>query len=202
MKDVLKIALGIFLGVLGLCAFAACLVFGLGSAGVAFLTSSTPTPTGPAGVVPARTPSPTSTRLPAQNLGASVQYKDLRVTLDAYEFSGPYRSSSGLKEEPPEGAKFLWLHLIVENTGRNAVDTPLPSDFHVIHEGKQIDADLFYFGRPGYDEFRPGEIFPNVTRSGWLRFTVPALAEADRLKVIFKPFSLFSEIYYTWNLAP
>lgn len=203
MKDSVKIALGIFLGIVALCACATCLFFALSATGVTLLaaapTSTLPQPVGP---IPARTPATSLTQSPPQQLGRSVVHNDLKITLNAHEVSGSYVDSYDMQESPVEGAKFLWISVTVENVGKNAVYAPFASDFHVINEGEQTDSDFYFASRPGYEQYEGGEIFPGVSKSGWIRFTIPGAAQPNELIVVFKPLDLFSDTYYTWILAP
>lgn len=204
MKESVKIALGIFLGIVALCSCAFCLFFGLSAMGITFIAvapTSTPPQLRPAGLIPAQTPVETLIEAPSQQPGGSVIHEDLKITLNAYEISGSYVGNYDMQESPPDGANFLWINVTVENIGKNAVYAPYSVDFHVIYEGEQTDVDIFFTSCPGYEQYEGGEIFPGVSKSGWLRFTIPAVAQPEQLTIVFKP-ELFSDIYYTWRLTP
>lgn len=201
MKDSIKIALGIFLGIAALCACMSCFWFGLSFMMVELL-SVTPAPASSlsVGLVPARAQLRSPDGIDSQQFGSSVIHGGIRIALNAYEISGSYVNDYyNMSESPPDGAKFLWILVAVENVGKNAARMPYLGDFHVVYEGKQTEADFFFIPRPGYDPYESGEIFPGVSRSGWLRFTIPTAAQPGQLSVVLKP--RFSEVYYTWLLA-
>ncbi len=205
MKNSLKIALGIILGVLGLatCGILACLAFGMG--GVALLGTILVATSTSVGNVPLQpivriTPSP----LP-KHAGEYVEYGGMRVALIAYEFSGLYKTAEGGQAQPPEGAKFLWLRIQVENAGQNTEFSPYPYDLAILYKEEQIDTDLHAFSdRPGYEFFEREYIYPGVTRSGWIRFTIPLVAQPEDIKVLLDSNArgYFLHGDYIWVLAP
>lgn len=190
MKDSLKIAIGIFLGVIALGACVVCLFFGLGAAGIGLLAAAAPTS------------SQAQSQSTINQIGSSIIHDDLKVTLNTYDISGSYVGQYDMQESPPQGAKFLWISITAENVGKVAAYAPAAYEFHVIYAGQQTDHDFISWDRPGYDEYEGGEIFPGVTKLGWIRFTIPNAAQPNKINVIFKPSDLFSDTYYTWTLTP
>lgn len=198
MRDAVKIGLGIIIGAFGSFTICALLVFGGG------LLISLP-PSAPASTVGAIPPSdtPTVTAPPSTyGTGEYVEHGDIRVAVTAYEFSESYQDEFGFEQAPPEGSKFLWIYVRVENIGQNAVDAPYASNFAIAYEGKQTDADIFIVDRPGYETYPGGQIFPGVAKEGWIRFTIPSAAKSEDIQVLFTPDSFFSSTYYVWVLAP
>lgn len=194
MKDSLKIGQGIIIGVLGLALCAFCAFLALGAGGVAFLDALIAPGQGPVSPIQAtRSPLP---------VGSEVTHEDFTVALVEYEFSAAYKDEYDIPETPPEGAKFLWIHIVVRNIGQNAAISPSSSDFSVVYLREQIDVDFVFASRAGYDEYDGGQLFPGVVREGWLRFTLPRAAEPSQLTVVFKPFQVFGDDYYSWQLAP
>ena len=194
MKDSVKIGIGIVIGFCGVCLCILCclLVFSVG--GVTFINTILDITPNPSSSVE-RTKSP----LP---IGSEVRYNDLLIKLTKYEFSDSYKTDYDYEETPPEGAKFLWIYLIVRNDGKNSTNSPSSYEFTLIYQNKQIDTDGIYSTRPGYDEFNSGDIFPGISREGWLRFTLPKAAQSNQLTINYKPTQLFDDTYYSWNLSP
>lgn len=195
MRDSLKIGLGIIIGVLGLGVCGLCVFVALSAGGIALLTPFLSSEQPPSLAEPSPTPSP-------QPIGSEVRHDDLVVTLLEYEFSGPYKNRYDFNEEPTEGAKFLWIHILVRNDGQNASYSPSTSEFSAIYLGKQIDYDSFFGNRPGYEQYDAGELFPGISREGWIRFTLPEAAEPGQITVVLKPFDLFGEEFSSWRLTP
>jgi len=196
MKDSLKIGLGIVIGVLGVALCALCTSVAIGAGGLAFLDTFLPSSEQPILLVQA---SATLQPIP-QPIGSEMRHEDFAVTLLEYEFSGSYRGEYDVDEEPPEGAKFLWVHILVRNVGQNAGDSPSPSDFSLIHLGEQIGRGFSLGKGPGYEQYDGGEIFPGVSREGWLRFTLPKAAEPRQIVVVWEPF--LAEEFGSWQLSP
>ncbi|WP_322798555.1 hypothetical protein [Thermoflexus sp.] len=144
MRDALKIRGGIVVGVLaliGLCAVCSLAVsFGL----FAGLIGSLQTPT-PVGIIPPAVGTPTPSTNP---MGTSVRVDSLRITPLEYRFGEAYRTRWGSRGEPPAGAKFLWVRIMVENMGENAVEAPFPSAFLIRHKGVDIRADVLFGSAP------------------------------------------------------
>lgn len=204
MKDSLKIGLGVMIGIFGVIACGACAFITFSAGGIALLASAIYTPT----PLPTTAPiqphiAPSSVPPLPGKLGSSITHNNLLITLSGYEFSGGYQHSFGFEDKPPEGAKFLWIHVIVENIDDNSTYTPMFNEFAILYEQKQIDAD-FYLSedRVGYPPYPGGEIYPGATKDGWVRFTLPVSAEPPNILVVMMPFDLFSDENYTWTLAP
>ncbi len=197
MKDSLKIAIGIIVGVLALCGLATLCLFTL----ALLVRIPTPTPA-PVGIVPHETSIPSSTSPPSpQKFGASVTYGNIRVTLISYEFSGSYQDTNHFTQRPADGAQFLWVHVRAEDIGKNAETVPGNWAFSLIYEDKQTDSSSIFSPRPGYATYSGGQVFPGVARDGWIRFEVPTQMDAKKSQIVFKP-NLFSGEFFAWSLAP
>ena len=194
MKDSLKIALGIIIGVIGVAVCGLCAFVAIGAGGLAFLDNLLSSSS--------ESPLQVQARITPQPIGSMVRHEDFEVTLLEYEFSGPYTDEYDLYEEPPLGAKFLWTHIHIRNAGENADYSPVSSDFTIIHLGKQINSDFLFTGRPGYVQYESGKLFPGIVREGWIRFTLPEVSDIDQITVVFNPFDLFDEYFATWRLSP
>lgn len=206
MRDVLKIALGIvigFLALIGLCSL--CII------GVGLFAATRPTPTPTFTPIPTFTPTPSGAIPPVKTtehvptpvsgtLGQGFRYDSLLITPLEYQFGGEYKTEWGSTEKPPEGAKFLWVRLAVENVGENATTSPSYSEFKVLHRGAEIAAEwAWIFSRPRdrsiYKSWE--QIYPGVRKEGWLRFTVPERAQPEDLLLVFEP---TSDVKVTWRL--
>lgn len=194
MKDSLKIGLGIVIGVIGVILCGLCVFLVLGAGGLALLDTSLQSGS-QSPLLDEASPTP-------QTVGAEVQHGDFAVTLLEYQFSDSYKDAYDADEEPPEGAKFLWIRILVRNAGQNSGYSPSPSDFSVIYLGEQIDSDFYFSGRSGYEQYDAGELFPGISREGWIRFTLPEAAEPTQIMVVFKPLELFGEEFSSWQLSP
>ena len=204
MRSALKIAGGIvigFLALIGLCALCM-LAFSFGLIGALGIPWATPTPSGiiPPGATPPAAPRmPTS---PGEAMGWAFRRDDLLIMPLEHRFTGDYRTRWGNVKQPPEGAKFLWVRIAVENTGEHAAETPSPSDFLIRYKEENIRADLFLFEEPPeMPAYISETIYPGVRREGWLRFTVPARAQPEDLLLVFRPLLSFRD-EAVWRLTP
>jgi hypothetical protein len=192
MRDSVKIGIGIIIGVVGIVLCGICALVTLGVVGVSYLGPLIPT--GQPSYLAQDTVSP-------QSIGTEFIYEEFSIKPIEYEFSGAYTNEYDLHLEPPEGAKFLWIYFIIENVGQSGAISPSNFSFSLIYLGNQIDADVILSSRSGYKEYDSGELFPGITREGWIRFTLPIAAEADQITIIFKPIQLFGDDYGSWKLS-
>jgi hypothetical protein len=206
MRSALKIAGGIvigFLALIGLCALCA-LAFTLGTVyvGTLVISQNTPTPSF-SGIIPTGIPSGTATPGKAgEVMGWAFRRDDLLIMPLEYRFTGDYRTRWGDVKQPPEGAKFLWVRIAVENTGEHAAETPSSSDFLIRYKEKDIRADLPLSEEPpAMPAYKSETIYPGVRREGWLRFTVPARAQPEDLLLVFRPLLSFRD-EAVWRLTP
>jgi hypothetical protein len=194
MKKSVKIGIGILLGFIAvtLCILCCILVFIVG--GIAYLGTSEKFST--TQVVLNET---TKEPLP---IGSEVNYYNQTVKLVESEFTDSYKTEDDIYQKPPEGAKYLWIHIIAHNDENKPIFSPTQNEFTLIYQSKQIDSEIIYLARPGYNSLGMGQILPGKSHEGWLRFTVPNAAEANQIIVMFKPYLEFSDIYFLWKLIP
>jgi hypothetical protein len=194
MKKSVKIGIGIFLGcfAITLCILCCILVFSIG--GIAYLGTSVNISTTPVDIE--------ETTIEPLPIGSEVNYYKQTVKLVEYEFSGSYRTEDDIYQEPPEGTKYLWIHIIARNDENKPIFAPDPGEFTLVYESKQINSEIIYLPRPGYNNLRMGQILPGQSTEGWLRFTVPNAAEANHIIVMFRPYLEYSDIYFLWKLVP
>ena len=172
--------------------------------------------------VPTHTPSPRPTVTETQALptpsspGNSINWENLQVTMDQTEVTGVYTTEFGSTRTPPAGAKFLWVHVGMKNTGPVQMEVPLPEHYSVLYAAAELKPT--YGHRAGYTDYTTlgPLIFPDQQLDGWLRFDIPASAGRDELLFVFIPesaqvgASYESPNYpyaqdkptYVWNVEP
>ena len=201
MKYVLKIGLGIVIGVFGLVICGLCAFFGITAGGIALLGAAhTPTPISVEEPVPYN-PTVTSgeTKTTTGKVGSSISFEDFNITLISYELSSAYKDKYGDNQNPPEGAQFLWVQLKVENISHNAKKAPSSYQFDILYYGEKINDDFYYGNRSGYEYYIGNEVFPGVSKQGWIRFTVPVSFDTSKALIVYSP---SYNINFSWSLAP
>lgn len=176
-------------------------------------TSATPTLATPI-------PQPTATALkilPTPSLpGASVQWRDLQVTMVRAEITADFVNEYGSTRIPSPGMKFMWVRVQLKNTGQNQLITPLPEQFSVLYAATELKPT--YGHRQAYADYTALDsiLFPEQEVDAWLRFDIPDTAELKDLRFVFLPESLgvgtsfSSPIYpyaedhptFVWKCAP
>src|SRR5512147_1649146 len=84
--------------------------------------TSTPLPTSP----PTPLPTPSS---PSD----SILWEDLQVTMDGLEITNEYLTDFGSTRTPPAGKKFLWVHVLLKNTGQSEMDVPVFEHYSILY---------------------------------------------------------------------
>lgn len=160
MKDSIKIALGIFLGLLaaGLCAVCITLVVSFG--GLAYLGSLIESSMEEA------TPTPVSGHIKACD--------DLGLSIISYRVSEACPDGSG---QPSEGAKFIIVEVRAANFADNIISLPyMEFRLNDFESGLGSSGDCLYnenaFGNACWQS--GGKLFPNESCQGWELFEVPA----------------------------
>jgi hypothetical protein len=136
--------------------------------------------------------------------------------MDQLEVTQEYVTDYGTSRIPPEGDKFLWVHVLLKNTGKVEIDVPLSEHFSVLYAAAELKPS--YGHRQEYAEYTAlgPAIFPNQELDGWIRFDIPVTAELSDLRFVFLPessrvgSSYSSPNYpyaddkptYVWNCAP
>src|SRR5215216_4434028 len=82
-------------------------------------------------------PEPTATEikpLPTPSApGDPITWDQLQVTIDQLEVTQEYMTDYGSTRIPPAGQKFLWVHILLKNTGQVEMDVPLSKHFSVLY---------------------------------------------------------------------
>ena len=158
-------------------------------------SSSTPPPTT---ATPSPLPTSTPTPLPtASSPGDSILWGNLQVTMDQLEITGEYLTDFGSTRTPPDGKKFLWVHVLLINTGQIEMDVPTFEHYSILYAA--IEIKPIYGHRDGYVDYTilNSTIFPNQDLDGWLRFDIPNTAELKDMRFVFLPESAQVGVSYS-----
>ena len=127
------------------------------------------------------------------SIGETGETDGLSVTLSKVELNEGYSYntwSGSAIEEPPEGAKFLFLYIKVENTGKVKERFPCSSSDRFFG-GNDIALDYADTTMPQHQlkpspDYTPvysvhygDERYPGLSEEGWIAFEVPAGIELD-----------------------
>jgi hypothetical protein len=136
-------------------------------------------------------PQPTATasiQIPTPSSpGNSITWDNLQVTMLEYEVTKQYTTDFGSTRLPPDGGKFLWVHIGLKNTGQVQMDVPLGEHYSVLYAAAELKPT--YGHRQGYTDYTTlgPLIFPDQRQDGWLRFDIPAAAQMNELLFVFLP---------------
>ncbi len=136
-------------------------------------------------------PKPTATAtmvLPTPSSpGNSIVWGNLHVSMEQPEFTDVYETDYGSTRFPPKGAKFLWVHIGLKNTGQVEIAIPSEENFSVLYASTELKPT--YGHRQGYKDYTTlvQAIFPGQELDGWLRFDVPATAEFKDMLFVYLP---------------
>jgi len=175
----------------------------------------TPAPTAGPALVPTSTiPSTSGPPTPASP-GQAVSYGTLQVMMGKFEFSDSYQTQYNTFGVPSPGQKFLWIQVILEETGTNPQSIPRYEYFSALLN--QAEFKPSYAHRKDYSDYTElnGPIFPGQKVEGWLRFSVPKETQFSDLIFAFSPESTQVALYtpstlepwaehplYLWSLTP
>lgn len=146
-------------------------------------------PTGATSVTPA--PVSTATAMPIlptpSSPGDPVVWDTLQVTLDQLEITQDYVTDFDSSRVPPDGYKFLWVHVRLRNIGQVEMDVPLLENFSILYAAAELKPT--YGHRAEYADYSALDpvIFPDQELDGWLRFDIPVAAELIDLRFVFIP---------------
>jgi hypothetical protein len=172
----------------------------------------------PETAAPFRRPTATAVKIfpTPSSPGDAATWRDLRVTMDDLEITTEFVTDYNSVRTPPDGMQFLWIHVTVENLGRNEMNLPLLENFSVLYAALEIKPVYGYRKEyPEYASLTP-IIFPAQSLGGWLRFDIPAAAQSRDLRFVFLPESASVGTSYSspnypyaadkptfvWNCAP
>ena len=136
-------------------------------------------------------PRPTATEvklLPTPSSpGDSVNWRDLKVSMDQAELTDSFINEFGSQRVPSAGQKFLWVHVILKNVGESEIRLPAPENFSVLYAESEFKP--IYGHRQRYTDFTAlgSTVFPGQELDAWLRFDIPDTADLQDLWFIFLP---------------
>lgn len=139
--------------------------------------------------------------------GQTVVYDDLQVVMDQAEITTSYLTEFGSTREPPAGKKFIWVHIVLKNTGQDEQNLPAPEHFSVLNGTTEYKS--IYGHRKDYADYLA--LTTNLVQGqevdAWLRFDIPAALELKDLWFAFLPESSqvstgFSSSDYSWGDHP
>ena len=109
---------------------------------------------------------------------------------------------------PPEGATFLFVYVKAKNVGEVARYVPSPSwDINMLYKGEEIEPERISRAKSVITEpiYNTEEIYPTVTKEGWIAFEVPKGIAPSQAKIrVESPigrYSSFSQKVAIWTLA-
>ena len=163
----------------------------------------------PALVNATSTPQPTQVRaLPtALPSGQSLEYQGLRVSMPQAGITGGYDTEFGYRREPTSGLEFLWVNLLLENTGAGQQNLPALEHFSAVYGSNEFKPAYGHRkDHPDYTSLKP-VLLPDQKVDAWLRFDIPAGVELKYLRFAYLPDSLrvnfdFPTSGYAWADHP
>jgi len=138
-------------------------------------------------------PQPTATEIKAlptpSSPGDQVIWRDLQVMMDQVEITESFINEFNSLRKPPDGQKFLWVHVILENVGTDEIALPETENFSVLYAESEIKP--IYGHRQGYADYTTlgSTLFPGQELDAWLRFDIPDAADLNELWFVFLPTS-------------
>jgi len=107
--------------------------------------------------------------------------------MDGLEITNEYLTDFGSTRNPSAGTKFLWVQVLLKNTGQIEKDVPIYEHYSILYAA--IEIKPIYGYRQGHTEYTSlnPTIFPNEELEGWLRFDIPDTAELKDLRFVFLP---------------
>jgi len=146
--------------------------------------STPPTATATQPPLPISTPTPLPT---PSSPSDSILWDNLQVTMDQLEITDEYLTDFGSTRTPPDGKKFLWVHVQLRNTGQVEMDVPVFEHYSILYAA--IEIKPVYGHRNGYVDYTTldATIFPGQELDGWLRFDIPSTAELKDMRFVFLP---------------
>ena len=139
--------------------------------------------------------------------GQAVVYDDLQVVMSAAEITTGYVTEYGSRREPPAGENFLWVHVLLKNTGQRERKLPAPEHFSALYGATEFKPG--YGHRKNYADYAAlaPVVYQGQAVDAWLRFDLPAAAKLKDLQFAFLPESYqisiaFSPGKYPWGAHP
>jgi hypothetical protein len=138
-------------------------------------------------------PLPTTTMTPVLPTPSSpsdpVIWRDLKVIFDQAEITDSFTNEFSSQRVPSTRQKFLWIHVSLENVGKDEILLPKPENFSVLYAESEFKP--VYGHRQGYADYTDvgTTLFPDQKLDAWLRFDIPDAADLNELWFVFLPTS-------------
>ena len=136
-----------------------------------------------------------------------VVYEDLQVVMSEAEITTSYLTEFDSTREPPAGKNFLWIRILLKNTGQQEQDLPAPEHFSVLNGTTEYKS--IYGHRKDHTDYMAltTGLVQGQEADTWLRFDIPAALELKDLQFVFLPESSqvstgFSSSEYSWGDHP
>ena len=119
--------------------------------------------------------------------GDSVIWRDLQISMTQAEITDSFINEFGSQRLPSAGRKFLWIHVILENKGKDEITLPEFENFSVLYAESEFKP--IYGHRQGYADYTllDSTLFPKDKLDAWLRFDIPDTADLKDLRFVFLP---------------
>lgn len=119
--------------------------------------------------------------------GEQAAWQDLRIRMASAEITTQFVTEFGSERKPSPGQKFLWVHIYLENTGKNEIKLPASEHFSVLYTNSEFKPT--YGHRQDYPDYMAltTPLYPAQGIDTWLRFDIPAMAELENLRFVFLP---------------
>jgi len=125
-------------------------------------------------------------------LGQPAMIDGLEVVVDRYEMS-----EAGGRAAAP-GARFLWVHLAVQNVGDVPIDEAVL--LKIEYRGAEVGESWVY--DEAHRSFPASvRLFPDTRSEGWAVFEVPLTIQPSEVTVVFKEIFRVPAKVATWRLA-
>jgi hypothetical protein len=149
------------------------------------------TPAGPPITATPLPPAPTPTKVQAWPTpalpGAAITWEVAQVSMQQAEINDSFVTEFGSQRLPSPGQKFLWIQVLLENTGTSKINLPSAEHFSVLYAATELKPT--YGHRQDHTDYTAldSTLFPGQAVEAWLRFDLPATAELKDLRFVFLP---------------
>jgi len=156
--------------------------------GLIVLTACSSKATSTPAFPPPTTTLPTVLQTPSSP-GDPVTWRNLQVSMDQPEITDSFLNEFGSQRIPSPGTQFLWIHLVLENVGKDEILLPELENFSALYAESEFKP--IYGHRLGYTDYTASgsTLFPAQPLDAWLRFDIPDTAELKDLWFVFLPTS-------------
>jgi hypothetical protein len=126
--------------------------------------------------------------MPAANPpDTAIRYNQMQVAIGLAEITTSYMTEYGTTREPPAQQKFLWVRILLNNTGSQERSLPATEHFSVLYASSEYKPSYGHrIGKVDYTSLKP-VVYPGQVVDAWLRFEIPAAAGLQDLQAAFLP---------------